>query len=792
MAAIKLGNVKNIQNFNDQVVWDWFGSLIKKRSGTLIFLTLVITILLVFPLVSMAPEEDASDNAGGEVFDLEEKIDDQFPPSYYATFFIMEAKDEDVLTQKELWELFQNEEALRSSELNMYLYNSYDVESSRMIMGVFTIADMVNIWLVNSPLGVGLHNATDDQVKIAVSAIYSDPQTADMKDWLSPIFSSRPWPEKGPNMTYWEAKAFTFLVNSDDDLVKANYSKSLDGEDDEDMIKEHFDRDIQEILRGDEESYLVWGVAIDQNLEANDEASVSVMLIFVAVIFILIIVTIQFRSGAVSVLTLLGLMMLIIWLKGLSNLVGLNSSMTLDIIVPVAILVLGVDYVIHSLHRYHEERDKGAEPKEALGLGIAGVGGALFLAMLTTVLAFLSNATSGIESITGFGIASGLAIISAFIIMGLFIPALKMRWDDFGKDRKDRKGSNKDDRINKKTEKIPHGNRRIGDAVMFCAHRKVGVLIVVFLISVVSAYYALQIEAKMDVKEFFDSESDFVVSLDKLDEHVGDKAGEPAFIYIEGDLSDPEVLLAIRELNSNMNDDTYVARDLDDGTANLHVELFDFLEGVLSNPATIQKIEGENPGLNITDSNHDGLPDTAPQNRAIFEYIVINGVPLNETAILYTPGRIGETFYHDPTGAEKDAVILSIGITNTREQSVITVSEKEFQEDMKALDGIESIHYYGLTGSAYTRDETLSAITDSLSLSIIVAIFLCLAILILMLQLLPETGCDMYGVINSDTNGDGSDGGSNTIQMVSTKVHVCVQPDSYKDLRNNCDDRIFQ
>jgi predicted RND superfamily exporter protein len=725
-----------IRNFNDQVIWDRVGALVEKRSIILIIATFVITLLLLYPLIMMAPDETASDNAGGEVFDLTDKIDEKFPPSYYNTAFIIESKEGDVLTQEVLWELLLNEEVLRNSEISQYLYNSYDVETSRMIFGVFTIADMVHVWLDTS-FGIGLFNATDELVKLALHYIFSDPQTTDMKDWLSPDATSETGTVLGQEITIWKAKAFAFAINSDKDLVLDEYSKGLDGEDDRVMIKEHFDRDLQKKIRGEEENYRVWGIAIDQNLEANDEASISFLLIFAAVILILVIVTIQFRSVKVSLLTLIGLGMLIVWLKGLSNLVGLNSSLTLDIIVPVAILVLGVDYVIHSMHRYHEEKEKVGEPKKAFGLGIAGVGSALFLAMLTTVMAFLSNATSGIESVIGFGIAAGMAIVSAFIIMGLFVPAVKMHWDNFGYQRMMKKGNKdgekKDPDRTEKTEK-PHGNKYIGKAVMLFANRKFIVIFVVLLLSVVSAYYAFQIEAKLDVKEFFDSESDFVVSLDKLNEHVGEKAGEPAIIYIEGDLSQPEALQAIKDMESRMDDDKTVARDMDDGTANLYVGLFDFLAGVLNSPVAIQRIEAANPGLNITDTNDDKLPDTAAQNKAIYDYIVVHGVPLNETTILYTPARIGENFYHDPTGVEQDALICWIGILNTREQKAARDSKEEIQEDMKALDQTDYITYYGITGSPYTRDETLSAITDSLSVSIIVAIALCLVLLIVVLR----------------------------------------------------------
>ena len=100
-----------------------------------------------------------------------------------------------------------------------------------------------------------------------------------------------------------------------------------------------------------------------------------------------------------------------------------------ELIVPIAMISLGVDFAIHALHRYGEERGKGLGPRPALRVGFAGVMGALVLAMLTDGMAFFSNTVSGIESIIGFGVAAGIAVISSFIIMGVWVPLAFMRLD---------------------------------------------------------------------------------------------------------------------------------------------------------------------------------------------------------------------------------------------------------------------------------------------------------------------------------------------------------------------------
>lgn len=51
------------------------------------------------------------------------------------------------------------------------------------------------------------------------------------------------------------------------------------------------------------------------------------------------------------------------------------------------------------------------------------------------------------------------------------------------------------------------------------------------------------------VTEFFDSKSDFVISLDKVDEHAATAAGEPAVMYVEGEPASRQSLRALRVLH---------------------------------------------------------------------------------------------------------------------------------------------------------------------------------------------------------------------------------------------------
>ena len=87
--------------------------------------------------------------------------------------------------------------------------------------------------------------------------------------------------------------------------------------------------------------------------------------------------------------------------------------------------------------------------------------------------------------------------------------------------------------------------RPIGALVAGLATRPLVVLPLAVIVTAGATVFALQVPAKFDVEDFFSGDTDFVVSLDQLDAHVGDRGGEPALLYVEGDLADPEALAAV-------------------------------------------------------------------------------------------------------------------------------------------------------------------------------------------------------------------------------------------------------
>jgi predicted RND superfamily exporter protein len=719
------------KNEAKKYIFDRIGKVAQQRSGWVIGLTVIITLLLIIPLLYMTPSGRARDNPGGEVFDIRKEMELKLPPSVHQVPIIIEAKDGDMLSQKELWELYQNEDKFRRSDIGGdFLLTRYDPFAGTVNFGIYTIADAVQLFLMtNSMFNISLEHATDDQVKLAVHYILEDPESSVLGDWFSVKTTNETRTILGQTIKYWKTPAFLIVVNINNSKLPKETTPGLSAGAAGGIEHQKYNREVQEMLRGDERSYRLWGVAIDISLEAEEEGLLSIPLIIIAIVVILIIVSIYFRSIMITLITLTGLGMLIIWLKGFSNLLGLKSSLTLDIIVPIAILVLGVDYAIHSVHRYREARAKGVEPGDALRLGITGVGSALTFAMLTTVAAFLSNIYSSTEEITGFGIAAAVAIVAAYIIMGFFVPTVIMRWDT--RKTKKEKNTTKTDIVKETNKKSKdRKNSKLSRLVCYLAKWRAITLMIIIIISITAGYYSTMLEAKLDAKEYFDGNSDFVISLDKLDEHLDEKGGEPAFIFIKGDLSNPETLRAIRQTVDNMDNDKNIAINPNTGRPNTYTPVFEFLEAVLESNLTISKIETFQPGITISDSDDNGIPDTQEQLHAIYDYIIQFGINLNTTTLRYDRSQIREGLYHDLAGEEDDITFILAYIPGTREQKVVKDSEKELTDDMDALD-IHTISFYGLAGPAYERDATLDAVTNSLSNSIIIAVILCFIILLI-------------------------------------------------------------
>ena len=759
----------------------------------ILIITLFLTLILISPLFFGAPTEQASSNPPGEVYELQEEINDKFPTPFHFASFVLEAKKGDVLSLEVLLELKSNRDRLVALDIEgelsvteedkpngtlekqSYLASYYDFDLGTQVNGIISVLDTVEVFLATQ--GLNLESANEEQIKMVFHHIMSDSRVASVKDLISTQASSTKKVVLGQEIDYWVAPAMVFHVIADNSkLGGAGLEIGLGGGPDV-INKEHLNRNVGSVMSGSSQNYEIWGIAIDANLESLDEGKTAGIFIMFTAIAAVLVVGFSLGSYWATAITGVGIAILMVWLKGFSALIGLKSGLVIDLVVPIGMISFGVDFVVHAVRRYREELLQGNNPKISFTLGYASVLGALLLAMASDSIAFLSNLSSNIEAVIHFGCAAAIAVIASFWILGVAAPLLTMKVDqlitqsryDFQTRRwffyrilgsilvasvsgtsiimlvavsksiglallggcilllillpmfiLGRSGSNVvfEDMKNMGTI-APRQDRFaqiVAKIVTYSAANALKVIILTVLITAYSVYSALQLTPSFDVKDFFDSESDFVVGLDKFDEFIA--GGEPGVTFVKGDLTDPTVYDDINNYIESLRGIDFVG-ETPSGDVTFGLNALNVLTTIMHNPFSVASIE-EATGVTITDSNSNGIPDTKQQIATIFEYSLLNGVWGDGQNLMLRPDQIQGAVYFRRN--EEALTTIQFQIPGTRDQAVVTAALKEITPSVLKLENHPSLSKVALTGSAFQREVQLSESTRTLYTSLPIAI----------------------------------------------------------------------
>ncbi len=147
-----------------------------------------------------------------------------------------------------------------------------------------------------------------------------------------------------------------------------------------------------------------------------------------AVLFIVLFLIVAYRDLIDLLLGTFALVMAVIWTFGFLGLAGIPFSQMM-IAVPPLLLAVGIDFGIHAVNRYREDRAEGHSIDEAMRLATDQLLVAFFIVTGTTVIGFLANLASDLAPIRDFGIVAAVGITFTFLIFGVFLPAAKV-WID--------------------------------------------------------------------------------------------------------------------------------------------------------------------------------------------------------------------------------------------------------------------------------------------------------------------------------------------------------------------------
>jgi len=734
------------------------------RPGLVIATVGAITALLVVPMLLMAPEQSASTEPQGDVFTARDRIDDTFTSTAHPTLIIIEPDDGDFLRAEPLGLLLSAEQALRADpELGPTLLPYFESDSGTDVIGVLSLADLVDAELRSTEID-GITAATDEQVKQAGSVVI------ERFGARSGLLGLSAQSSEGP--TGWAVPALAITVVSDDTVLGFGaLSVSLGG----DTAVEEFDRATQEVFRVDGLS--AHGVAIDVNLTSQEQGQVAGPFIGLTVLAALVLVGLTFRSYWVLATVSVAFLGLIIWLKGITHLIGLKDDLILSLIVPVAMISFGVDFAFHALGRYREERAEGRSSGPAFVVGMTAVSGALLLALTSDAVAFLANLTSGIESINQFGVGAAIALASAYLLLGVLTPLVVSQIEgavpvplpgqrstslrvaaSVGAAaltmtsvlflvfilpwlgvvlavvttlvvlvlplivQRRRPGPRMgDEALDTQASGLAV---QVGRLVAGLTTKRRLVLPLAVVATIAAGMFALRVPAEFDVEDFFASDTDFVVALNQLDTHVGERGGEPALLYIEGNLSDPEALAAVQGRVEEIRalDTDLLARDADG--VGVEGGIFEIFDAVWDSEPMATIVDQET-GVPLTDTNGDRIPDTSDQVEAVVAVAGARGVPFDATRLLLTPDQVNTLV--DLNGSESRTV-FRMGVVNSRSQESVAAIKAELDPITAALASDLGGTFVQITGSPFVREASLQATNRALLISLPVALILCLII----------------------------------------------------------------
>lgn len=429
--------------------------------------------------------------------------------------------------------------------------------------------------------------------------------------------------------------------------------------------------------------------------EANQ---IIVPMIFISIILVLFIF---YRRFSYVVLPLLALVVSTIWIFGTMVLLGIPFT-TMSIAIIPLIMGLGVDYSVHLSHNYRVELSKGKTPAEAIKRSVLEIGTAMFLAMLTTVIAFLSFLSASIPPLRDFGLMLALGIFYTFITAITLQAAVR-----FLVDRKKVKFK----KIAPKTFRL---NKFMGlFAQKILSHQK-KILVVLILVTLVAGVSATQIETGFNFESFMPEDSLAVKVYEKMQTNFPFIGEDTEFILLEGNLATVDAFKGIKETHENVDDDTFIGRNAD-GTPKIESIYTILVQAVNNNHTLIEE-------YNIDEETK--IPKTNSDVRRLLDYLL-------ETEEYGIQTQL--SIYKSDNGIYEAAVIrVSIDIVAAGQEGSdleknLKLMTEELEGDLGDYGNVDAT----VTGTFVITHKITSGLTESQLLSTAISLVLATIVLII-------------------------------------------------------------
>jgi hypothetical protein len=249
------------------------------------------------------------------------------------------------------------------------------------------------------------------------------------------------------------------------------------------------------------------------------------LLVLIALVVILLLLALNFRSPTGVVLPLIQLLVGLLWGMGFIGWTG-KSFLALMAISPIAILAVGSSFSLHLLGRYFLELSLGKDKKTAIRIMVTETGLGVFVSGLAISASMLTFLLSELEMIRGMGLLTASGVLSCMLAALFLLPALltilpapRIRKNSFGDGG------------------LTRPLRRLGRAV---GSRPKLVLIIGAALVLASIVGIFRIVPDTSIVAYFPRDSAAIRGMHAVEQAFG--GSTQVNIVVDGDLQDPELL----------------------------------------------------------------------------------------------------------------------------------------------------------------------------------------------------------------------------------------------------------
>jgi predicted RND superfamily exporter protein len=320
------------------------------------------------------------------------------------------------------------------------------------------------------------------------------------------------------------------------------------------------------------------------------------------------------------------LALVLAWTFGIMGWAGIPFSNVMVPIFPL-LLAVGIDFGIHTINRYREDRLDGDGIETAMRNTTDQLLVAFAIVTITTAISFAANLTSPLGSLQDFGIISAVGIVITLLVFGLFLPAAKVLADrgraripyfpTFGTTPLGREGS--------------IIGRTLEGSVSLARVAPVAVLVIALVGGGTAAVYGTGVDAEFSQETFFPDEDrveayqalpapfapteyTFTKTIRLLQDEFGGRQFDTVTIYIDESVRDDDSLEILSRATRQPPDSFERA---DDGTAEAQSIVTVIDDRAERDPAFAQLVaSNDRTGNGVPDQNVDEIYDELLESSA--------------------------------------------------------------------------------------------------------------------------------------------------------------------------------